>query len=68
MTKPGLVAQDDEAIRERLNIILRRHTKADIARKTGTSAVNVSRYSRGTQIPAAFCAALGRSLGVNSNF
>ena len=49
---------DDDAIRERLNRLLKQHTRSEIARKTGTSSVNVGRYASGTQIPAAFCAEL----------
>lgn len=59
---------DDDAIRERLNRLLKQHTRSEIARKTGTSPVNVGRYASGTQIPAAFCAELARKLAVNANW
>lgn len=68
MTRRAARGMDDEAIRLRLNRLLKKHTRAEIARKTGTSSVNVGRYARGTQIPAAFCAALVRKFGVNSNW
>jgi hypothetical protein len=59
---------DDDEIRDRLNRLLTQHTRSEIARKTGTSPVNVGRYARGTQIPAAFCAEVARKLAVNPNW
>ncbi|MCB9896037.1 MAG: hypothetical protein H6839_16505 [Planctomycetes bacterium] len=59
---------DDDAIRERLNRLLKQHTRSEIARKTGTSSVNVGRYASGTQIPAAFCAELTRKFGLNATW
>ncbi|MCA8944958.1 MAG: helix-turn-helix transcriptional regulator [Planctomycetes bacterium] len=41
---------------------------SDIARRTGTSVANVSRYISGTRIPGEFCAALVRGLGVNPSW
>lgn len=68
MAKRAARGMDDEAIRLRLNRLLKKHTRAEIARKTGTSSVNVGRYAKGTQIPAAFCAALVRKFGINSTW
>lgn len=59
---------DDADIRGRLIRLLDTHSRAEVARKTGATAVNVGRYARGTQIPASFCAALVRSLGVNATW
>ncbi|MEZ5992943.1 MAG: helix-turn-helix transcriptional regulator [Planctomycetota bacterium] len=41
---------------------------SDIARRTGTSVANVSRYISGTRIPGEFCSALVRGLGVNPSW
>ena len=64
-TETESISDENEAIRARLKVVLDRHSKAAIARKTNTSDVNVGRYIRGTQIPAGFLAALVKSLGVN---
>ena len=41
---------------------------SDIARRTGTSVANVSRYISGTRVPGEFCSALVRGLGVNPSW
>src|SRR5688572_15876527 len=56
---------DDEALRRRLLLLLDHHSRSEIARRTGTSLANVSRYSAGTRMPAGFSVALVRELGVN---
>lgn len=59
---------DEAALRQRLNQFAGRITRAEIARKTGTSVMNVSRYLSGTRVPAAFCMALVREFGINPNW
>ncbi|MBE7491907.1 MAG: helix-turn-helix transcriptional regulator [Planctomycetes bacterium] len=49
----------------RLHFLAQRFSQAEIARKTGTSRNNVSRYMRGAKLPVEFAAALVRGLGVN---
>lgn len=49
----------------RLHFLSERFPQAEIARKTGTSRNNVSRYMRGAKLPVEFAAALVRGLGVN---
>ncbi|MCC6466040.1 MAG: helix-turn-helix transcriptional regulator [Planctomycetes bacterium] len=63
MTEPG--TDHDEAIRARLHRLLQDRSQSEIARKTGTPVAGVNRYVHGARIPAAFCAALSRELGVN---
>lgn len=53
---------------ERLEVALRGRVHAEVARRIGTSAPNVSRYLRGTRVPADFCAALVNEFGVNANW
>jgi transcriptional regulator with XRE-family HTH domain len=55
----------DADIRERLQTLTIQHSQAEIARLTGISRANVSRYLSGNRIPAAVCSALVKSLGVN---
>lgn len=57
--------ETDDALRARLGIVLKRHSSAEVARRTGTSRANVSRYAQGTRMPMAFGTALTRELGVN---
>ena len=52
-------------VRKRLTQIARQHPQAEIARKTGASPANVNRYLKQNRIPASFCAALVKGLGVN---
>jgi hypothetical protein len=59
---------DEAGIRDRLKRLLDGHSRAEIARKTGATAVNVGRYARGTRIPADFCASLVRSMGINATW
>jgi len=49
----------------RLHFLSERFPQAEIARKTGASRNNVSRYMRGAKQPVEFAAALVRGLGVN---
>jgi len=53
------------ALRARLAKLAEQHSQSDIARRTGTSVANVSRYLKGTRMPAEFCAALVKQMGVN---
>lgn len=55
----------DHALRQRLLMLLKHHSRTALAAKTGTSLANVSRYASGTRMPASFCAALITGLGVN---
>jgi tetratricopeptide (TPR) repeat protein len=50
---------------QRLSFLAEGRSLSDIARKTGTSVANVSRYVSGTRVPAEFCTALVKGLGVN---
>lgn len=50
---------------KRLHFLTERFPQAEIARKTGASRNNVSRYMRGARMPVEFAAALVRGLGVN---
>jgi len=50
---------------ERLKLVAATRSQAEIARKTGTSGPNVSRYLTGTRVPADFCTALVEQFGVN---
>lgn len=59
---------DEPALRQRLNQFAARISRAEIARKTGTSVMNVSRYLSGTRVPATFCMALVREFGLNPNW
>jgi hypothetical protein len=59
---------DAEALKSRLTEFSAPYSRAEIARKTGTSVMNVSRYLKGTRVPAEFCIALVREFGVNANW
>jgi transcriptional regulator with XRE-family HTH domain len=59
---------DAAALQSRLNQFAASFSRAEIARKTGTSVMNVSRYLKGTRVPAEFCMALVREFGVNANW
>ncbi len=50
---------------QRLRTLAEKHGQAEIARRTGVSAQNVSRYLRGRKAPMEFGAALIKQLGVN---
>lgn len=53
------------AMRARLAQLTKGKSRTDIARLTGTSLTNVSRYLKDTRMPAEFCAALVKALDVN---
>ncbi len=55
----------EEQLRLRLAEVARRYPQAEIARRTGTTPSNVSRYLRGIRVPAAFTASLCSEFGVN---
>ncbi len=59
------MSDDETSLRERLAVLTRETSRSEIARRTGTSLMNVSRYLTGTRVPAAFCMALCREFGVN---
>lgn len=59
---------DERALRDRLNQLVRDRSRSEVARRTGTSLMNVSRYLGGTRVPAAFCIALCREFGVNPSW
>lgn len=56
---------DEEQLRTRLKALTQETSRSEIARRTGTSLMNVSRYMAGTRVPAAFCISLCREFGVN---
>lgn len=56
---------EEEQLRARLSLLMQQTTRSEVARRTGTSLMNVSRYMRGTRVPAAFCMALCREFGLN---
>jgi len=56
---------DDIQVRQRLHRLLEQHSQSEIARKTGHLVAGVNRYVHGARVPAAFCSALVRGLGVN---
>lgn len=55
-------------LNSRLAILAEDRSLSEIARRTGTSVANVSRYVSGTRIPGEFCEALVRGLGVNPSW
>ena len=55
----------NSTLQERLQFLLSSHSQADIARRTETQRMNVTRYLRGTRVPAEFCVALVEGMGVN---
>jgi len=59
---------DDSMIRQRLHRLLEQHSQSEIARKTGHLVAGVNRYVHGARVPAAFCTALVRGLGVNPSW
>ncbi|MBE7491456.1 MAG: helix-turn-helix transcriptional regulator [Planctomycetes bacterium] len=59
---------DDAMVRLRLHRLLEQHSQSEIARKTGHLVAGVNRYVHGARVPAAFCAALVRGLGVNPSW
>jgi hypothetical protein len=56
---------DKAALTHRFQALLKTHTQAEVARKTGHSLSNVNRYATGTRLPGDFCGDLIKSLGVN---
>lgn len=56
---------DDEALRERLKRLVAERSQSEIARKTGAQVAAVNRYVHGARIPASFCTAIVREMGVN---
>lgn len=60
-----MASSEETALRTRLAVVLKRFSQAQIARKTARSASLVSRYLKGTRIPATFLSDLVRQTGVN---
>lgn len=58
----------EQGIRERVAQLAEDSSQAEIARRTGTTRNNVSRYLRGTRIPAEFAGALVEGMGVNPSW
>lgn len=52
-------------LHQRLELVAGRYSQSEIARRTGSSRNNVSRYTRGAKMPLEFGAALCTELGVN---
>jgi transcriptional regulator with XRE-family HTH domain len=65
MSKNGEIDPVNEALRSRLAVVLKQHSQAEVARRTGHSLSNVNRYATGTRMPASFVCALVTELGVN---
>lgn len=65
MSKNGEIDPVNEALRSRLQVVLKQHSQAEVARRTGHSLSNVNRYATGTRMPASFMSALVTELGVN---
>ena len=57
-----------EALQARLQVVAERHSLSEISRRTGAPLASVSRYFRGTRVPADFCGALGVHFGVNPSW
>src|SRR5688572_16167527 len=62
---PPVTRTDEEPLSSRLRELCKRWPQAEIARRTGASSNNVSRYMRGVRIPLDFGVALVRGLGIN---
>ena len=58
----------EEELRERLRLVCGQLSQAEVARRTGSSQNNVSRYLRGTRIPLDFGSALVEGAGVNPSW
>lgn len=56
---------DASGLKARLKELSRQHSLSEIARRTGSSRNNVSRYARGARMPLEFGSALVRGMGVN---
>jgi hypothetical protein len=54
-----------EALRRRLQALTDRYSLSEIARRTGAPLASVSRYFRGTRVPADFCGELAVHFGLN---
>ncbi len=54
-----------KALASRLRELAKRYSLSEIARRTGSSRNNVSRYARGHRMPIEFASALVEGLGVN---
>ncbi|MBK8207601.1 MAG: hypothetical protein IPK87_12560 [Planctomycetes bacterium] len=54
-----------DALAARLNELAAQHSLSEIARRTGSSRNNVSRYARGAKMPLEFGSALVEGLGIN---
>ncbi|MCL4729100.1 MAG: helix-turn-helix domain containing protein, partial [Planctomycetes bacterium] len=53
------------ALAERLRVILRDRSQAEVARRTGNTGASVNRWLAKTRVPADFLQALVREFGVN---
>ncbi|MCC6575689.1 MAG: helix-turn-helix transcriptional regulator [Planctomycetes bacterium] len=58
-------AADKSTLKQRLEMLRGHFSQAEIARKTGFSRNNISRYMRGRRMPLDFGTALASGLGVN---
>ncbi|MBX3459796.1 MAG: helix-turn-helix transcriptional regulator [Planctomycetes bacterium] len=54
-----------DALAERLRVVLRDRSQAEVARRTGNTGASVNRWLAGTRMPADFLEALVREFGVN---
>lgn len=60
--------RNDQELALRLRELAREHGQNTLARRTGTSPANISRYLRGRRVPARFCAALVREFGISASW
>lgn len=58
-------ATSHEALQQRLRAVTEKHSLSEISRRTGAPLASVSRYFRGTRVPADFCGELAVHFGVN---
>jgi hypothetical protein len=52
-------------LQQRIKQLCDEYTMSEVARRTGTPVSSVHRYVTGARVPAEFCAAIVRSIGVN---
>ncbi|MCG3183848.1 MAG: hypothetical protein ICCCNLDF_01957 [Planctomycetes bacterium] len=59
------ISTEEAGLRARLEQLVAEHSQARLARDTGVTPSNVSRYLAGMRVPAEFCMRLVEKLGVN---
>ncbi len=56
------------ALAERIRVILKGRSQAELARRTASTGASVNRYLAGTRVPADFCIAMVEQFGVNPHW